>query len=230
MKRSLHRIVAHRIVAHQRAGFSLVELALVVVILAVVLGSLAFVARSSDRMYNTGSVNSHLESQAAITMQHVCEELRTAGVDTLDPEPAAGIGAHFVQYLQARNATATDVTWSAPRRLELEYEAGELDDGLDNNGNGLIDECRLSLIENPGAPGEQRRVLTRWVAERLQGELLNGLDDNGNGLVDERGFTLERVGRAVIVRLTLQRRTVDGGLAQRTSQSSVRPRNTLGGS
>lgn len=225
MKRTLHRIAAHR-----RAGFSLVELALVGVILAVVLGSLAFVARSSDRMYNVGSVNSHLESQAAIAMQRVCDELRMAGVDTLAPEPAAGVGAHFVQYLQARSATATDVTWSAPRRLELEYELGELDDGLDNNGNGLIDECRLILIENPGAPDEQRRVLTRWVAERLQGELPNGLDDNGNGLVDERGFTLERAGRSVIVRLTLERRTVDGGLSRRTSQSSVRPRNNQGGS
>ena len=210
-------------------GFSLVELALAAMLLAVVLGAVAFVAGSSERMYRTESIHSHLESQSAIVMRHVCDELRIAGVDTLSPDPEQGVGSHFVQYVQATEVQGNAVQWTPLRRLELEYEAGEIDDGLDNNDNELVDEGRLVLIEDAGGPSERRRVLTRWVAERLEGELENGLDDNGNGLVDERGFSLERSGRSVTVRITLERRTSEGALLRRTAQSSVRPRNSLGG-
>ena len=84
------------------------------------------------------------------------------------------------------------------------------------------------LTTDVGAPTEHRRVITRWVAELYQGELENGVDDNGNGLIDERGFFLERVGETVIVRLMLQRRTGDGTVLDRTSQTSMRLRNRLG--
>lgn len=211
------------------AGFSLVELAIVGVLLSVVLGSVAMVASSSDRMYRTESVHSQLEAQAALAMRQVCQELRIAGVDTLSPDPQEGVGSSSVQYVQAIGIEGNAVQWTPLRRLELEYEVGEIDDGLDNNDNELVDEGRLVLIEDPGSPGERRRILTRWVAERLEGEVENGIDDNGNGLVDERGFSLEGSGRAVTVRFTLERRSNEGTILRRTATSSVRPRNILGG-
>jgi len=214
--------------ASGESGMTLVELAIVALLLTVVLGSVALVAGSSDKMYRTESVHSHLESQAGITMQHVCDELRIAASDTLSPSPAPGVGSSMLQYVQATGIEDGVVQWSPLHRLEFEYEVGEIDDGLDNNGNGLVDEGRLILIEDPGGPTERRRVLTRWVAELLEGEVENGLDDNGNGLVDERGFTIERVGRSVIVRFTLERMSIDGTLLRRTATSSVRPRNLLG--
>ena len=110
------------------------------------------------------------------------------------------------------------------RSLSFEYEIGELDDGLDNNGNGLIDEGRLVLTENAGLTND-RRVITRWVAELLEGELDDGLDNNGNGLVDEPGFLVERIGESLIVRVTLQKRDAEGRLMTRTARTSVRLRN-----
>ena len=211
------------------AGFTLVELTIAAALLAMVLGSVALVAGSSERVYRTESVHSHLEAQAGRTMLHLCEELRQAGVDTLAPAPATGVAASAVQYVQAIGIEGGVVQWTSLRRLELEYEPGEIDDGLDNNGNELVDEMRLVLIEAPGSPDEVRRVLTRWVAELLEGESANGLDDNGNGLVDEPGFSLEGSGRAVTVRFTLERRTNEGALLRRTAVSTVRPRNVLGG-
>jgi hypothetical protein len=219
----------HLPVLRRRAGFTLVELAIAATLFAVVLGSVALVAGSSERMYRTESVHSHLEAQAGRAMQVVCEELRTAGIDTLFPAPAAGVAASAVQYVQAIGIEAGVVQWTPLRRLELEYELGEIDDGLDNNDNELVDERQLVLVEAPGTPGERRRVLTRWVAELLEGESANGLDDNGNGLVDEPGFSLEGSGQAVTVRFTLERRTNEGALLRRTATSSVRPRNILGG-
>lgn len=219
----------HRTDPRPRAGFTLVELTIAAALLAVVLGSVALVAGTSERMYRTESLHSHLEAQAGRTIQVVCEELRTAGSDTLSPAPTTGVATSSVQYVQARGFEGGEVQWSPLRRLELEYELGELDDGLDNNDNGLVDERRLVLVEAPGTADERRRVLTRWVAELLEGESANGLDDNGNGLVDEPGFSLEGNGRAVTVRFTLERRTLEGTLLRRTAVSSVRPRNALGG-
>lgn len=212
-----------------RRGFSLVELTIVVLLLGLVLGSVALVAGSSDRMYRTESVHSLLEAQVGMAMQHVTEDLRSAAIDTLAPPPQEGVGSSSVQYVQATGIVGDQIQWSPLRRLELELEMGELDDGLDNNHNGLVDERRLVLIEDPGGPSERRRVLTRWVSERLEGEVENGLDDNGNGLVDEPGFVLELEGESVTIRLTLERMTPEGALLRRTAVSSVHPRNILGG-
>lgn len=210
------------------AGFSLVELAIVVVLLAIVLGSVAMIGNASDRAYRTGSVSSHLESQVASTIEKVVDELQIAGVDTITPDPIQGVGASSIRYVQATGIVGNDVVWTPLRRLAFEYEVGEIDDGIDNNHNGLVDEGRIVLTEDVGGPNERRRVLTHWVGELLEGEQENGLDDNGNGLVDERGFFVERVGEAIVIRLTLQRRTADGFLLSRTAQTSTTPRNRLG--
>jgi len=210
-----------------RSGFSLVELLTVTLLLGLILSSLALVGGASDRAYRTGSMVSHLESRIATAVDHVVGDLRSAGVDTFVPEPAPGVGASTVQYVQAVGLAGAAAEWTGLRRLGFEYETGEVDDGLDNNGNGLVDEGCLVLTEDLGGPNERRRVLTRWVAEYLEGETPNGLDDNGNDLVDERGFVLERVGDSILVRLTLQRRTTEGALLTRSARTSATPRNRM---
>ena len=209
------------------AGLTLVELMVAGALFILVMGSLGLVVDTSDRMYRTETVTSHLESRAGIVMEQLIKELRIAGIDTLVPDPIQATGTSSMQYVQATGTAGNQVVWTPLRKLEFEYEIGEVDDGLDNNGNGLVDEGRLVLTEDVNGANERRRVLTRWVAELLEGEIENGVDDNGNGLVDERGFTLERRGRALVVRLTLQSRTVEGRLLTHTSQTSTRLRNRL---
>ena len=80
------------------------------------------------------------------------------------------------------------------QRFEFVYDPDEVDDGQDNNGNGLIDEGRIVWTRNVGAPDERSVVLCHQVREYLEGEVPNGLDDNGNGLVDEKGLSFERNG------------------------------------
>jgi len=209
----------------RRGGYTLLELCISMALFAIVLGSFAMVSRSGDQMYRTGSVVSHLESQVNIATDRVVRELRIAGVDTIAPDPAPGVGGNDISYLQAVAGEFGDLEWTPTRRLFFEYEIGELNDGIDNNSNGLVDEGRVVLAEDFGGVDEQRRVLTRWVSEFLEGEIENGVDDNGNGLVDERGFTLERVGASFVVHLTLQRRVSGGGLQTRTGRTSIKPRN-----
>jgi hypothetical protein len=106
-----------------------------------------------------------------------------------------------------------------------ELDEGELDDGADNDGDGLVDEGRVVLIEDQGGAAERRVVLTNGVAELQDGEEANNADDNGNGLVDETGLSFSATGETVFVRLTCQRRTDDGRLLVQAAETAVRLRN-----
>jgi hypothetical protein len=206
------------------SGFTLIEILITASLMSMVIGSVVMVARSNDNAYRSGVMTSELEARVANAVERVVAELQTAVFDSLDPDPG-NAGIEQIEYVHATGMTGGNVDESSLRRLAFEYAIGEVDDGLDNNGNGLIDEGRLILTENAGEVDERRLVLTRWVAERLAGETQNGLDDNGNGLVDESGFVVERAGETLVVHLTVQRRDAGGLLMTRTARTSVRLRN-----
>jgi len=207
------------------AGFTLAEVLIVATILALMVGWLSMIGLSGDRAYRTGTLAAQLEAQASIAMEKIVAELRTAGLETLEPDPVEGIGADLIEYAHATGVTDGEVDWTPLRRLGFELEAGEVEDGLDNNGNGLADEGVVVLTEDLGEPTERRRVLVHWVSPLLEGEEPNGEDDNGNGLIDERGFVVERTGETLVVRLTLQRANPERRLMSRTARTSTRLRN-----
>jgi len=214
-----------KIPQHTRAGFSLVELAVSAAILFLVISGVALVSAASDRAYRTGATAAQLEAQAAAAVERIVAELSIAGFDTFDVLPPNGVPDKDLQYLKATGFDGADVLWTGPRRLVLELEPGELDDGLDNNHNGLVDERQVVLIEDLGTAEERRLVLTRWVSELAVGELANGIDDNANALVDEPGFCVVRSGESFTVRLSLQRRDASGRLLSRSAATSTRVRN-----
>jgi len=213
--------------ARSSAGYTLIELLVAATVLALMLGAIALVGSANDRAYQTGITAAHLEAQTEVALDRIVRELRIAVIADFNPSPMPGTPDDSLEYSQAVDFVAGEVVLTR-RRLEFDYEVGELDDGIDNNGNGLVDEGRVILTEDPGGPDERQLVLTRWVSELLQGEIQNGLDDNGNGLVDEPGFCIERAdvgSRTLIVRLSLQRMDVQGRLMRRTAQTSTRIRN-----
>ena len=110
-------------------------------------------------------------------------------------------------------------------RFALELAPGELDNGIDDNGNGLIDEGVLVRIENPGLANEQRSIFARGVSEYLEGETGDGTDENGNGLVDEGGLSFSRSNGSLQIALSLERIGPDGELMVRTLETSVALRN-----
>lgn len=215
----------HSLDGNRRGAFTLLEVMITVVLLGLVLGSMALVGSASDRAFQTSSVRTHLEAQAAQTMERMVTDLRIAAGESLAPALGDGDVTSWVEYRQAVGLDGNKTVLSGTRRLAFEYEAGELDDGIDNNGNGLIDEGRIVLIENLGTAEERRLVLTRWVREHLAGEEPNGLDDNGNGLIDEPGFFLRRSGDTLTLELTLERLDREGRPILRTSRSSTKLRN-----
>ena len=206
-------------------GYTLLEMSIVLVLLAMVIGAITTVGSSSDRTYRTGTTAAHLEAQAETAVARIVSELRIARRASLTPDPTPGAGSVVIEYVQPVGITNGTVQWGPPRRLALELAARELDDGIDNDGNGLVDEGRVVLTEDLGGPGERRHVITRWVRELAAGEVANGLDDNGNGLVDEPGFLVERFGETLVVRLTLEQKDGEGRLRARSARTSARMRN-----
>jgi prepilin-type N-terminal cleavage/methylation domain-containing protein len=215
--------------AGNRAGYSLIELLVAVTIMALVFGLLSLTGSANSAAFKSGISEAHLESQIGSALAHVTSELRIAGKSTLEPQLAPGASTDSLQFAEALDLHNGQIVWSAPRRLAFEYAPKESNDGVDNNGNGLVDEGRLVLTLDVGTPQERRVVLTNWVPELLEGELPNGIDDNHNGLVDERGFCIERVadasGDALLVHLSLQRRDANGRTLTKTIQVKVRVRN-----
>ena len=201
------------------------ELVIAVGVMFILVGAVVAVGNGNARAYQTGATAAQLEAQVAIAMDRMVADLRMAGRDSLNPDPTPGLGASSLDYLAAVDHTAGETTWTPLRRLALERDPAELDDGLDNNGNGLVDEGRVVLTEDVGGPGERSFVIVRWVSELHQGELANGADDNGNGVVDEPGFFLERVGETLVVRLSLQRNDAQGLPLGRSGQTAIRVRN-----
>ena len=121
------------------------------------------------------------------------------------------------------------VQWGPLTTIALELEPGEMDDGLDNDGDGFADEGRVVWTEAPGQPSERSVVLGQGVREYLQGETPNAADDNGNVLLDERGLSFASQDDVLTVRLTCQRLDDGGRVMTKTVQTSIHRAELEGG-
>jgi hypothetical protein len=147
-------------------------------------------------------------------------------VQTLSfPDPAEPAWTETLDFQQALGVVGGALTWGAPERIVLELDDGEAADGNDNDGDELIDECRLVLVRNLGAPNEVRSVLCRGVRRYAEREVANGADDNGNGMEDELGFWMQRQGDVMRLQLTLEELDDGGRPVVRSVSTSFRIRN-----
>ena len=212
---------------HRRSGLTLVELTVSCMVLTLVLGGVLGVAISSTGALQQGIVTADLQARGQRVIDRVARELGSAGVAGLQPTPfpLTPLWSPSVEYQRNIGWTGTAIQWSPSTRLTWELDPSEIDNGCDDNRNGLIDEGLISWTENPGLPGERRVVLARGVAEFLEGELFNGVDDNGNGLIDETGAAFVREGDHLVVRLSLARAGRAGAVIFCTLQDSVLIRN-----
>jgi prepilin-type N-terminal cleavage/methylation domain-containing protein len=208
-----------------RAGFTLLELLISVGLLGLVFAAVGMVSGSTNSLARFSSDKSRTEVRARQTLDRVVEELSTLGSDLMLPDPEQPAWTATLDFQKATGVAGGAVTWGEPMRITFELEAGELDDGLDNDSDGLTDESRVVLIRNFGAANQLRVVICHGAARLAEGELDNGVDDNGNGMVDESGFNLQRTGNLMAVRLSLQE-TVEGGqVVTRSVETSFRLRN-----
>jgi hypothetical protein len=149
-----------------------------------------------------------------------------ADLDSLAGFPASPGHDRTVTYDVIEDVSPADgsITWET-RRLQHQYDPDDANDGLDNDGDGLIDEGRVVLIRDSGGADEQTVVLCSDVREYLEGESADGTDQNGNGLIDERGLCFELAAGRLTIRLTLEVLDAEGRHATRTVETTVHLRN-----
>ncbi len=182
---------------------------------------------SGARAIQTESGLADVGARAGRALERIVRELTFASGASLGGVPLAPLfdtAASFDLVESIDVATTGNLTWR-PARIQFEYAPGELDDGVDNDGNGLIDDGRAVLYYSWGRGDQRRRVLCNGVAEYLDGETPDGTDENGNGLIDERGLSFQREGERIHVYLSVERRDSNGFLAQETLSTSVHHRN-----
>jgi hypothetical protein len=208
-----------------RAGFTVVE----VVLGGLFLASLLLVAGlATDRclaLFRQRRATEELSTKTHRLLQQVVSELAFARASTLAPGTLATQGASSIRFQRSLGVEAGVPTWGPFTVLRWERDPGETDDGLDENGNGLVDEGQLVWIEDEGLPGERRVVLGRGLCELLPGESFDGTDEDGDGRVDERGLCFTFAADTLTIQLGLQSAAPSGTLLTKVVEAAVYPRN-----
>lgn len=206
------------------AGFTAVEATIAVVILGVVLAVVAAATQGISGAYSRGAARQDHETRAHRLLDSIARELSSADAATLALTPLP-VAADTLAYRHGVDYVAGVPVWGNTHRFELQLSPSELDDGIDNDGNGVVDDCRLVRVRDAGLPTESSVVVGRWVRELQEGELDNGIDDNGNGLVDEPGCLFSVDDDVVSIQLCLERPGPDGRPQITTVTTSVKIRN-----
>ncbi|MGH7151044.1 MAG: hypothetical protein ACREIU_10115 [Planctomycetota bacterium] len=206
-------------------GLSLTEVLVTAVPLLVFLAGVYAVFGPGCGAYPSETGIAEVEAQARRLVDRLAQEFQGAGVGTLDAVGSLERGARETTFRRNQGFSGGAVQWGPTARLRFVREPGEEDNGIDDDGDGLVDEGILELRRDLGAEGDPSVTLSRGVGEFLAGESGNGLDDNGNGLVDEPGLCLTLEGRLLTVRVTLERPDGTGSVLRGSAEASVFLRN-----
>lgn len=187
------------LVLRKNAGLTLVEMAVSCLVMALVFGSLATALSSSRTVFERGSRTMSLEQDSGRVLRRVTDALRGADAASLPLVPASPLSSRWIDFQTQKGYVGKTWTWSAPRRIEFDQAAGTLSwienqalpnedatvwarnvptllegevlNGADDNGNGLIDEAgfcvtregdllvlRLTIVNDGVVDGGQTRT------------------------------------------------------------------------
>jgi prepilin-type N-terminal cleavage/methylation domain-containing protein len=208
-----------------RGGFTLVESLIAVTLLAVLFLAVAQTSSRASDAFDEGSAEHALSTGTHRCLERIVRAIEFSNGSLLANLPEVPNEQESALFATPGPFDVGGFVWEA-ETIFAELDEGELADGADNDGDGLIDEMQVVHVMAPGTAEERRVVLASGVAPLLAGELANGADDNGNGLLDEAGLSFSREGDVVHVRLTCQRRDEGGRLLSKTAETSVRLYNS----
>jgi prepilin-type N-terminal cleavage/methylation domain-containing protein len=207
-----------------RRGFTLLELLMSVALIAMVLGSsLAMTLRGRDA-YVATALQAVADGKARHALQRMAKELENADADNLLADPGIA-GGNAIEFTPVVDVVGGVPILGNPIRIQRNPAPNDPDDGVDNDGNGVVDEGVIVLIRAIGTPDQTTAVLCTGVRELLEGEIANGADDNGNGLTDEAGLSLRRAGQLVTIRISIEQPGSGGSTTIGTLETSVTLRN-----
>lgn len=161
-----------------RAGFTLLETLIALTVVGLVLGNIVMVTRSTSDAYDEEMSKASLELQLDQTLDRIALALMSASAASLQPGAANPAFHSTLSYAQNLGVQAGEVVHGAPERISLRIEGGEVvwierpgepgermatwtrsvreflegerPNGIDDNGNGLVDESGLAFVIESG--------------------------------------------------------------------------------
>lgn len=172
----------------RRAGFTAIELSVVLVLLVIVAIKAAMLFDFAAKSQIEDTAELALEDQARRTLDQVAFAVMGANRETLFPDPDSPNHDHRVWYEVSLGVEDGEVVWADPEEISganskvvwsqnpgqaderrvvwsnvvRPFLEGEIQNGQDDNGNGLIDEKGLNFTL------QGNRVTIRLTLERAQ--------------------------------------------------------------
>lgn len=186
-----------------RGGFTLIEISITTLVFGIIMFATVQATLAARSGSEAAMSRSHLDLRTQRALDLVIDEFSTAGASALAPSSTPPLGSDTLTYRRPAGIAAGAVVWDSPSSVAFEYGPEDSNNGVDDDGDGIVDEGRVVLVRRAGLPGETRTILANDVPDLMPGETPNGLDDNGNGLADEKGLSFSLSGRTLVVRLAV---------------------------
>jgi type II secretory pathway pseudopilin PulG len=157
----------------RRLGYTIVEMVISLGLLGGLLGGLALVLQQASNSYASSSERMALDVRGGHAVRRIANALRHVDTASIQVVPAPPFSASRIDFRVSQGYSGQQSTWSPPRSIALDpgpgrvvwtdnvtlpsqtssnwcsgvtaLLEGETLNGLDDNGNGLIDEPGLSF-------------------------------------------------------------------------------------
>jgi prepilin-type N-terminal cleavage/methylation domain-containing protein len=155
-------------------GFTLLELILSLSLLGILVFKASVAISTAAKFTSEGTSALVLEDQARLTLDRIAYAIMGSDRDTLIPEPEAPLYSEQLDFRTSLGIQNGQVVWDDPERIGLgaqknqltwfenpetlqerrivwsngvrPFLEGEIPNGVDDNGNGLVDEKGLSFV------------------------------------------------------------------------------------
>lgn len=143
----------HRISPYsRRTGLSLLEILTAVSLLILVVGVVGKNLVNSFQGYISLTNLTYSTTRAQTVMDRLVQQLITGSFTSLNPYDP--VDSDFIEFQNIIGVSSGEPIFGGTIRIGLTPMESNVTDGLDNNRNGLVDECGIKVWENPpvGAP------------------------------------------------------------------------------
>lgn len=158
-----------RALGSSRAGVTLLEVIIALAIMVTILAGTIRMLRAGSRAFEVTSVNTHVDDQVVETLDKITRRLRASKLATMTPVQSPPFSSNRIDFQRSTDFAGGAAVWSPTERIVLQngqvlwiqdlglpsqmttvwaanvpaYLDGELANGKDDNGNGLVDEAGL---------------------------------------------------------------------------------------
>lgn len=190
-----------RIIRTRRSGMTAMELVLALALLAIIALKASMVLTSANEAQQQDSAIMALEDQARRALDQIAYAVMGSDRDSLIPDPESPIFSTSLRYSISLGVEDGEVVWDDPEEIGLSLDEsqviwrknpgtaeelrvawcnvvrpfleGEIPNGTDDNGNGIVDENGLSFVVERDAvtirlsvqrPGPQNQPISETVS------------------------------------------------------------------